>query len=439
MLTTHGKNILAKKIVGITDSCFDYLSIGIGARPSPTVATTGVHQSGPLTDMNHEVLRVPVISALPTNNGTIKCVAEIPSAFTCEFTEVGLWTHKENAGSNRPQSQQIASYQTTEPWLNGLTSAPIQLIRSAVGDSDYAQHSAAIVAGGPKAIFSPQDDLLWTTRLERRVRKEGFRLGTEGMVVRGDLSTFTGLEPNAGTGYIKLPVSGYAFDSASVMDELAFAYFLSTHVQSGNTPPTSIKISIQFVTNDSKIAKWNFERKNQTAIAFTYSAGNPTATYTPGSTVMRRGDMLTGTELLYATSVYPDPLTPGKVFLSTIPTGSGNWSVNAFDLAYSNPVGNAYYTDYTKLSEPATSRSTITYDSGFKWANVTEILIYVGANDASPTNYWIGLDSLRFVNTDASNPTYGLVAYDIAFNYETRGVQTRSNSPTNVLFEVSVV
>ena len=438
MLTTHGKNILAKKLSGVTDSCFDYLSIGIGTRPSPSIATTGVHQSGPLMAMNHEVLRVPVVSALPTNTGTIKCVAEIPSAFTCEFTEVGLWTHRENAGSGRPQSQQVVSFQPSEEWLNGLTGAAISsTIESAPADADYTQHNAAITAGGPKAFIVRSDDLIWTSRLERRARKEGFRLGTHGMIVRGDLSAFTGLEPNAGTAYIKLPVNGYPFDASSVIDELSLAYFLSTNSQSSTTPPTSIKMSVQFVTNDSKVAKWNVERKNQTADSFTWNTGYPTASYTPASTILRRGDMLTGSGLLYATSVYPNG-PYGAVYLSTIPTSSGSWSVNAFDIAASS-TGNAYYTDYTQLSEAATSRSTITYDAGFKWANVTEVRIYVGVNDASPTNYWVGLDSLRFTNTDTSNPTYGLVAYDIAFNYETRGIQTRTNSPTNVLFEVSVV
>ncbi len=413
MLTVHGKNILAKKLSGTTDSCFDYLSLGIGARPVPTVATTGVHQSGPLMAMNHEVLRVPVVSALPTTTGTIKCVAEVPSSFMCEFTEVGLWTHRENTGSARPQSQQLATFQTTEPWLNGLNSVPISLVDSEPADADYDNHNAFITGGSPKAFFSSTNDLIWTSRLERRARKEGFRLGTQGMVVRGDLSAFTGLEPNGGTGYIKLPVNGYSFDASSVIDELSLAYFLSTNSQSATTPPTSIKLSVQFVTNDSKVAKWNVERKNQTALVFTATSPNvlPNATYVPSSTVMRRGDMLTGpgAGLPYATSVYFDPTVANGVYLSTIPTGSGSWSVNAFNLAASS-AGNTYYTDYTQISEAATSRSTITYDAGFKWANVTEIRIYVGVNDASPANFWVGLDSLRFSNTDASNPTYGMVA-----------------------------
>jgi hypothetical protein len=358
----------------------------------------------------------------------------------CEFTEVGLWTHRENTGSARPQSQQIATFQTTEPWLNGLNSTPISLVDSEPADADYDNHNAFITGGSPKAFFSSTNDLIWTSRLERRARKEGFRLGTQGMIVRGDLSAFTGLEPNGGTGYIKLPVNGYSFDASSVIDELSLAYFLSTNSQSATTPPTSIKLSVQFVTNDSKVAKWNVERKNQTALVFTATSPNvlPKATYVPSSTVMRRGDMLTGSGLPYATSVYFDPAVTNGVYLSNIPTGSGSWGVNTFDLAASS-AGNAYYTDYTQLSETASTRSTITYDAGFKWANVSETRIYVGVNDASPANFWVGLDSLRFSNVDESNPTYGLVAYDVAFNYETRGIQTRTSSPTNVLFEVSVV
>ena len=113
MFTNDGRNLVARKLSGITDSCLDYLAIGIGGRPIPSTigsVSDNSHQSQYMTQMEHEVLRVPIISTLPTTNGTVKCIAELPNDFNCEFTEVGIWTHRDNAGSSHPRTQVIAAF-----------------------------------------------------------------------------------------------------------------------------------------------------------------------------------------------------------------------------------------------------------------------------------------------------------------------------------------
>ncbi len=438
MITDVGKTIIAKALSGVTDSCFDYLSLGIGARPMPP--GTGAHQSRPLTQMDHEVLRVPIISAMPMNDGKIKCVAEIPPSFNCEFTEVGLWTHKENAGSNRPSSKQICSFVPNEGWsYNNVTPLKYKQednVATQSGDIDFAKLNALT----ERAAFSAYNDMLWTTKLDRRARKEGFRLDNWGILTRGDMSTITGASPAAwsvGGNYIRMNALGFNFDLSAAVDELGLAYFVSPNAAGSTTAPSTIQISIQFVTSDNKYAKWNLERKNQTALsAGTTTAGSPNITYTTGSTIVRRGDQLTGGGIATPTDVYPTSATAAKLgFLPTGTVGSGqSFSVNAFDLSITN--GNAYYTDYIQLKETANARMAMTYDSGFKWSAVNEMRVYVSTGSNA---HWIGLDSLTFTNVDNMNSTYGMTAYDIAYNYETRGVRTKENSPTNVLFEVSVV
>lgn len=435
MITQVGKGILARKLSGITDSCFDYLAVGIGARPSPNASITGAHLSAPLTALRHEVLRVPVVSALPTDSGSIKCVAELPSSFVCEFTEVGLWTHKENAGSGRPQSQQLATFTPSENWKS--SDGPLlKTIVTGSGEVDYLQHNALT----EKAAVSPYDDILWTVRTDRRVRKEGFRLGSHGIVVKGDISNISGASPDVWTfsnRYVSRQLNGLPFDSSATVDELSLAYFVSTNDQGSTTAPGSIKLSVQFVTSDGKYAKWNVVRTGQ-SITLTpgVSAGATVLPFDPGASVVRRGDYVSHPSVTkYPTEIYPTSSTSGDVTFSlNAGTLGAGLSVNAFDLSTTSS-GNCYYTDYTQLQETSTSRSAIVYDAGFKWANVVEMRVYANAG----SSHWIGLDSLTFTNVDKMNSSYGLVAYDVAFNYETRGIQTKVNSPTNVMFEVQVV
>lgn len=440
MFTTKGKSLVARKLGGISDSCFDYLSIGIGGKP--LAPNLNVHQSGPLTAMKHEIMRVPVIATLPTQSGTVKCVAEIPAHLTCEFTEVGLWTHRNNSASARPASKSIVVFEDTETWKDGSSGAGMSEIRSTAGQTDYTEHDAYIASTGYPSMFSPYDDYLWIGRPVRRVRKEGFRLGRQGVLIRGNMSTLTGTYPpfTTGSNYISIPLAGLPFDTSSPLDELGIAYFISTKSGASTTAPDAIRLSIQFVTADGKTAKWDLERKTETLASVVHTTGSAAITYT-ANPLLRKGDQLSGTGLAATAEVYPTSST--AAYMTDVSNGSAtnSMSINAFSLAASSS-GNAYYTDYIGLGETASNnRTMMTYSSGFKWENVVTLNIYGAAivSGSPSSNYYIGLDSINFTNVDDLNPGYGLVAYDVAYNYETRGVQTRQGSPIDVLFEVQLV
>jgi hypothetical protein len=443
MITDAGKRIIAKKLSGISDSCFDYLSLGIGARPpSPKNSSAeliGLHQSQPLMAMNHEVIRVPVISALPMADGTIKCAAEIPSGFAAEFTEVGLWTHRESAGSQRSGSQQICTFQPTERWFYSDNSE-LSIITTVSGNTDFQLHNAE--AATRKAMYSPQSDSLWNAIPSRRVRKEGFRLGKHGILMRGDTSSISGASPSVWTttnSYIQMPVGGYTFDNAASADELAITYFVSVNSALSSTAPSYIRLSVQFITSTGAKAVWNINRTTATTVTTTINSADSRSlsSISAGATVLRKHDILTsGTALSQFAEFYQgDTSTTGYLSYLAKATGSRTLTVNPIDLQI-NSSGNAYYSDYIQLGEAASSRMALMYDAGFAWSQVESIRIY---GSTSSADHWIGIDSLRFNNVDQMNQSYGMVAYDAAVNYETRGIQLKGSGATNVLFEVQVV
>lgn len=443
MFTNDGRNLVARKLSGITDSCLDYLAIGIGGRPIPSTigsVSDNSHQSQYMTQMEHEVLRVPIISTLPTTNGTVKCIAELPNDFNCEFTEVGIWTHRDNAGSSHPRTQVIAAFDTTEAWkYNGTTD--ISVVQSASGDADFAKHN--VMAATVPAMYSPYNDLLWTMRPDRRTNKEGFRLSTHGILMGGDSSTLGTSFPLAtpGSGSINLSVNGLPFDNAGPDDELRLSYFVAS---TGTTIPTTMRFLVMFKTSDNKYAKWSM-RHEPASISMTTVTNSSQATISAASASLRNGDLVWNSSAMqYPSSFYyaTGSDTTGSLSMIGGITRTGTVDINPVVWADTTVKSrnNGYFTQRTKLqNDTAANRTQIDYDAGFLWANVSEIFIYTRVNTSSSSSYYIGLDALSFVNTDTANPGYGLVAYDIAKNYPTRGVLTRQGSPTSVVFEVQVV
>ena len=148
---------------------------------------------------------------------------------------------------------------------------------------------------------------------------------------------------------------------------------------------------------------------------------------------------------------YPSPFywnaageNNGTLTLKSGTGGSASVSIN--NIIFQNSVAtiaNAYFTQTTKLqNDDVAGRTKIAYDTGFLWSNVSEIIVYSTIDSTmgvSSTTHYLGLDALSFVNNDTANPGYGMVAYDIARNYPTRGILTRQGSPTSVVFEVQIV
>lgn len=439
MFTDKGKNLVARKLGGVSDACFDYLSLGIGGRPVPPVIS-GIPDSSfrisELSKMRHEVLRVPVISALPTTNGTVKCMAELPNAFNGEFTEVALWTHQSNAAAGGPQTQILSLFEQEEGWKTSVTGDVLPFYRTPSGVVDYSNVS------GAQSFFSPYDDILWTVKAYRRVRKEGFRIGTTGVLVSGGMSTLGSIPYTPSGDYISVPVpGGLPFDAASTSDELRLSYFVSPITTSTPTAPTAVKLLVEFIASDGSKARWSLQptKSTNTSQITIVNESNVIAINT-NNTWVRNGDELWASDTFaYPVTVYKTGETLASISMDATQNRTDDVAINPVVYEYSNAtVANTYFTQYTQLVESSVAnRNAVVYDSAFLWSNVVEMRVYADVDGGS--SCYVGLDAITFVNTDATNPGYGMVAYDVAKNYETRGILTRIGSPTSVIFEVQVV
>jgi hypothetical protein len=78
--------------------------------------------------------------------------------------------------------------------------------------------------------------------------------------------------------------------------------------------------------------------------------------------------------------------------------------------------------------------------SNFSWTSVNTINIYASIVDSGSvsSNFYVFLDALKFENTTASNPLYGLVGYSIIQNDEATTIIKSSNTNNYIEFKFAI-
>ena len=119
MITNIGKNLLAKYLVGQTQSYASHIAVGCGANP---VASDGGNfgDYSLKNSLDFEMFRVPIISRGFVNEGGIDKVvltAELPTEERYEITEVGVFSAASNPVAGSFDSKSIYSFTDTDSWL----------------------------------------------------------------------------------------------------------------------------------------------------------------------------------------------------------------------------------------------------------------------------------------------------------------------------------
>ena len=80
------------------------------------------------------------------------------------------------------------------------------------------------------------------------------------------------------------------------------------------------------------------------------------------------------------------------------------------------------------------------YSSGFSWAIVNTVKVYVCVTDNSiaSSDFYVALDALRFENLTTSNPLYGLVGYSVIKNNDSSTIIKSSNTSNYIEFKFSM-
>jgi len=250
MITNIGKNLLAKYLVGQTQSYASHIAVGCGAPPLASDGTFGDYSLK--NSLDFEMFRVPIISrGFVNENGIDKVVltAELPTEERYEITEVGIFSAASNPVAGSFDSRNIYSFADTDSWLyQPFNSSAIEIdpvYEPLDGESEDG------IINQTLNVFQTNADNRIFTQQDRVARNERCRFLNNIIAIVGNDSTLTQnvlgkLDIGSDSKYIRLNQTTVDFTKNSPLDELRLAFSVVSKVANSNTVPDNVKILLEF-------------------------------------------------------------------------------------------------------------------------------------------------------------------------------------------------
>jgi len=380
MITNIGKNLLAKYLVGQTQSYASHIAVGCGAPPLASDGNFGDYSLK--NSLDFEMFRVPIISrGFVNENGIDKVVltAELPTEERYEITEIGIFSAASNPVAGSFDSRNIFSFADTDNWLYQPFNSPAIAIPPVPepldGDSDNG------IINQTSNVFSTNADNRIFTDSNRVARNERCRFLNNIIAMVGNDSTLTRnvsgkLDIAPGSKYIRLNETSVDFTKNSPLDELRLAFSVVSKNPSPNTVPDNVKIILEFSYTGSDIPQ-EYARFEVDIDDLGYTAGTS-----------------------------PD---------------NRNLSTNRY-LVVTKALKDLNKTD------------------NFDWREVTVAKIYSCVTEAGvPSDlFYVCLDGLRLENITSTNSLYGLTGYSVIRNDGSRPIVKAPNTTNYIEFRFSL-
>lgn len=384
MITDKGKSIISKYLLGQIPSYGSYIAVGCGARPLEPYVSGTLPDYSSKTELDFEMLRVPVSSkGIVNEDGISKIVltAELPTEERYEITEVGLYSAGFNPITGSSNSKSLLSFTQFENWkVNGSTTLnfvaePLDdpLILNIIKDF-FTINSQSLELD----IFQTNADNPIFLNDSRYLRNERSRFLNNMVVMRGDSSTFTGSTGSlVGAGnFIQLSGTSMDLSKYSTSDELRLAF--SVLNKDGNdadidTSKIAVRILVEFLASTVPSAYARMEAR--------------------------------------VDHVNDD-------------------SASDFDV-------NRYFVVNKELKD-------INITQGFPWKSVDTIKVYAqvltGVSTANTVDdsYYVAIDALRIESKNNLNPAYGLTGYSVIRNADSLPIIKSPNTSNYIEFRFSV-
>ncbi len=380
MITNIGKNLLAKYLVGQTQSYASHIAVGCGPTP---VASDGLFQDySQKQSLDFEMFRVPIISrGFVNEDGVDKVVltAQLPTEERYEITEVGIFSAAANPVAGSFDSRTIYSFADTDNWLYQPFNATAIDIPVRYEPLDGESENGII--NQTVNVFETNADNRIFTQSERIARNERCRFLNNIIAMVGNDSNLTldgsgKIQVGSGSNYIKLNETSVDFTKNSPLDELRLAFSVVNKVANSNTVPDNVKILIEF----SHIGL--------------------------------------NSSLEYA-----------------------RFEVDIDDV--SNSSGNAEYVTNFATNRYVVAKKAfqdLNKTNNFDWREVAVVKIYACVTEAgSPSDlFYVCLDGFRLENITSTNSLYGLTGYSVIKSVGSKPIVKSANTTNYIEFRFAL-
>ena len=381
MITNIGKNLLAKYLVGQTQSYASHIAVGCG--PTPVASDGGFFNDySSKKSLDFEMFRVPIISrGFVNEDGIDKVVltAELPTEERYEITEVGVFSAASNPVAGSFDSKTIYSFAETDNWLyQPFGSAAIEILpvyEPLDGESGNG------VINQTLNVFQTNADNRLFTQSDRVSRNERCRFLNNIIAIVGNDSTLTlnssgKIQVGSGSKFIRLNETTVDFTKNSPLDELRLAFSVVNKVANSNTVPDNVKILLEF----------------------SYTGANSVQEYARFEVDIDHQGYVAGT------------------------------AVDKRDLAT-----NRYIVATKALKD-------LNKTDNFDWREVNVAKIYSCVTEAgSPSDlFYVCLDGLRLENITSTNSLYGLTGYSVIKSVGSKPIIKSANTTNYIEFRFAM-
>ena len=380
MITNIGKNLLAKYLVGQTQSYASHIAVGCGASPLASDGDFGDYSLKKSLDF--EMFRVPIISRGFVNENDIDKIvltAELPTEERYEITEVGIFSAASNPVAGSFDSRNIFSFTDTDNWLYQPFNSPAIDIPVRYEPLSGDAENNNINETAP--VFETNADNRVFTDEYRLERNERCRFLNNIIAIAGNNSTLTRDESGiirvtSGSKYIRLNETTVDLSKNSPLDELKLAFSVVNKTANSNTVPDNVKILLEFsyIGTNSLVEYARFEVDIDDE---SYVAGTADDTF--------------------------------------------DFSENRYVVA-------------TK------SLKDLRKTDNFDWREVNIVKIYSCVTEAgSPSNlFYVCLDGLRLENISSTNSLYGLTGYSVIRSAGSKPIIKSANTTNYIEFRFAL-
>lgn len=250
MFTSRGKQILAKYLVGQTPAYASYIAIGCGAKP---LASDGVFADySSYNSLDFEMFRVPISSrGYVVEDGVPKIVltAQLPTEERYEISEIGVYSAGSNPNAGSRDSRLIYGFTQNENWEYHTSSSSSEI--QSIYEPLDSENDGVIDQGGP--VFQTNADNRIFTNVARSNRYERCRFFNNIVAIQGNTCNIDDSEENLSVtsgDHIHYNGASVNLDKNAPTDELRLAFSVINKSSSSNAQPSSVKILIDFSSQD---------------------------------------------------------------------------------------------------------------------------------------------------------------------------------------------
>jgi hypothetical protein len=384
MITSSGKSIIGKYLLGQAPAYASYIAVGCGKKPLLTSDTLGDYSEQ--KNLDFEMFRVPISSrGFINEDGLEKIVltAEMPTEERYEITEVGMYSAGVNPSAGAYDSKTVFAFTQTENWNYHTSASAVAIpqitepLDSPNGDNVIATDNLVFQTNADNTIFYVP------SRLERYERPRFFN---NVIMMRGDDADLT-ISSESGPGqdhfiiedgsnHIHLTGPSVDFGKNSLTDQLRLAFSIinkdgeSKTLQNASSPDT-VRILVDFASTDSS---------------------------SPDAFARFEAELVNG-------------------------TGPGEYDFDS----------NRYFVISKELQ-------SLYVSPNFTWNEVTVAKIYVTTlvGDTPSSDYYVALDAMRLENISSLNPLYGLTGYSVIQNETASTIIKSPNTSNYIEFRFSI-